>query len=187
MSYSIERRDFRRNHVSAAMSGNEGVWVGGWLRICFISFVSLIDRLVAGVEADIESMQFNTAIAKMMETLNAFQKLPSYPKEELRRFVLLLSPFAPHIAEECWADLGAPTSLAYAPFPSYNPASLLDDQVTLVVQVNGKVRARLEVPTDTSQEEALAKARPAVASHLDGKEIMKVIHVPNKILNIVVR
>lgn len=144
-------------------------------------------RLVAGVAHDIESMQFNTAIAKMMEFINAFLPLPAYPKEVLKMAVLVLSPFAPHIAEECWHDLGGVTSLAYEPFPVPDSAYLIDETTVIVVQVNGKVRARLEgMPLNAAKDFVLEQAQKRVSSYLDG-EIVKVIHIPNKILNIVIR
>jgi len=145
-------------------------------------------RLVAGVEKDIENMMFNTAIAKMMEFMNAFTPLPRYPKSVLKMVTQALSPFAPHIAEEAWEHLGGKESITYVPFPTVDPAYLVDTMTTYVVQVNGKLRGSWELPKDKTKEEilSLAKAEPKVAKYLEG-EIKKVIFVPNKLLNVVVK
>jgi leucyl-tRNA synthetase len=143
-------------------------------------------RLVYGVERDIEAMQFNTAIAKMMEFINAFSQLPKYPKTALRMLTQVLYPFAPHIAEEAWEHLGGTESLTYIPFPSYDPVYLIDATVMYVVQVNGKVRGKWMLPKDTMEEELLAfiKTQPNIAKHLTGN-ISKVVFVPNKLINVV--
>lgn len=144
-------------------------------------------RLVHGVEKDIEGMQFNTAIAKMMEFMNAFTQLPSYPKSVLRMITIALSPFAPHIAEEAWEHLGGTESIAYAPFPIPNPLYLEDDTAMYIVQVNGKLRGRWELPKDKTKEELLEfiKKQPQIAQHITGA-IEKVIFVPNKLVNLVI-
>ncbi|HEY2810679.1 MAG TPA: leucine--tRNA ligase [Rhabdochlamydiaceae bacterium] len=143
-------------------------------------------RLVDAVQKDIESMQFNTAIAKMMEFLNAFLPLDKYPKSVLKMAAQVLSPFAPHIAEEAWEHLGGRESIAYAPFPTIDPAYLVDETVLYVVQVNGKVRGKWMLPKDKTQEELLAfiQDQPNIAKHLTG-EIQKVIYVPNKLISLV--
>ncbi|MEN9343291.1 MAG: leucyl-tRNA synthetase [Chlamydiota bacterium] len=149
--------------------------------------MKLIHRLTFAVEKEIELMQFNTAIAKMMEFMNAFSQLLSYPKTALKMLTQLLSPFAPHIAEEAWEILGGQGELTYAPFPNPNPAYLVDTQATYVVQINGKVRGKWTLETDLSEEELLAfvKMQPEVVKHLTGP-IRKVIYVPNKLLSLVV-
>jgi leucyl-tRNA synthetase len=143
-------------------------------------------RLVCYAEKDIESMQFNTAIAKMMEFINAFSQLPIYPKTVLRMLTQVLYPFAPHIAEEAWEHLGGKESLTYIPFPSYDPAYLVDATVLYVVQVNGKVRGKWMLPKDTGEEELLSfiKTQPNIAKHLTGP-ISKVFYVPNKLISLV--
>ena len=146
----------------------------------------LAHKLVFNVEKDIEGMQFNTAIAKMMEFINAFSPLAKYPKAALKMLTQVLYPFAPHIAEEAWEHLGEQESLTYAPFPTYDPQLLIDETVLYVVQVNGKVRGKWELPKDKPEEELLAfiKTQPNIAKHLTG-EITKVVYVPNKLLSIV--
>ncbi|MGE5196372.1 MAG: leucine--tRNA ligase, partial [Anaerolineae bacterium] len=143
-------------------------------------------RLVNHVEKDIEALQFNTAIAKMMEFINAFSELPKYPKRVLKMAAQVLYPFAPHIAEELWEHLGHTSSLTYAPFPAVEAAYLEDDTATYILQVNGKMRGKWDLPKDKSEEELLAfiKKQPQIAKYLSGS-IIKVIFVPNKLINIV--
>ena len=145
-------------------------------------------RLVDAVVREIEAMQFNTAIAKMMEFLNAFIPLPAYPKRVLKMAVQMLYPFAPHIAEELWEQLGERELLSFAPIPVVDPAYLVDENATYVVQINGKLRGRFDLPKGKSQEDVMeyAKLQPEVAKHLSG-EIVKVVYVPDKLLNIVIR
>ncbi|WP_068466440.1 leucine--tRNA ligase [Candidatus Protochlamydia phocaeensis] len=144
-------------------------------------------RLVHGVKKDIESLQFNTAIAKMMEFMNEFTKLPLYPRIVVRMATQALAPFAPHLAEEVWQQLGYEDSLAYALFPEIEEKYLQDEVITYVVQINGKLRGRFELPKDQTQETVLEAARqhPHIKQFIEGKEINKVIFVPNKLLNIV--
>jgi leucyl-tRNA synthetase len=143
-------------------------------------------RLVHHVEKDIEMMQFNTAIAKMMEFINSFSPLPKYPKSVLKMFSQVLYPFAPHIAEEAWEHLGEEESLTYEPFPIYDPQYLLDETILYVVQVNGKMRGKWMLPKDKPEEELLAfiKAQPTISKYLSGP-VTKVVYVPNKLLSIV--
>lgn len=147
----------------------------------------LAHRLVDGVGRDIELMQFNTAIAKMMEFLNDFTKLPAYPRECLRMAVLALAPFAPHLAEESWQQLGEKGSLSLTPFPLAEPKYLEVSSITYVVQVNGKLRGRFDLPKDQSETVVAnaAKQNPLIQKYLDGQTIAKVIFVPNKLLNFV--
>lgn len=144
-------------------------------------------RLIDGVKRDIEALQFNTAIAKMMEFLNEFIKLPNYPNRVVKMAAQALAPFAPHLAEEVWQQLGCKESLSHTPFPSVEEKYLQDETITYVVQVNGKLRGRFELPKDQSQENVweAAKNHPHIAKFLDGQAIQKVIFVPNKLLNIV--
>lgn len=144
-------------------------------------------RLVFGVEKDIQEMAFNTAIAKMMEFMNDFSPLPKYPKAVLKMVTQALYSFAPHIAEEAWELLGETESLTYAPFPLVDPTYLIDSTTLYVIQINGKVRGKWELPKDKSQEEIMAfiQTQPQIAKHLEGV-IEKVVFVPNKLLSIVI-
>lgn len=143
-------------------------------------------RLVCAVERDIESLSFNTAIAKMMEFINDFTPLSTYPKSVLKMLIQVLNPFAPHLTEEIWEILGEAQSLVYASFPIVDPQYLVDSTVLYVIQVNGKVRGKLELPKDKNQDELLTfiKTQPQIVKHIGG-EISKVIYVPNKLINIV--
>ena len=117
-------------------------------------------RLVAQVEKDIEEMSFNTAIAKMMEFINNFAPLEVYPKSVLRMLTLALYPFAPHITEEAWELLGEKTSLTNAPFPQVDPAYLVDATTLYIVQVNGKVRGKWDLPKDKGKTNSSPSSRP---------------------------
>ncbi|MEM1125275.1 MAG: leucine--tRNA ligase [Bacteroidota bacterium] len=140
------------------------------------------------VTDDIEGLRFNTAISAMMEFVNAAMKWTACPKAVIEPFVLLLSPFAPHLAEELWQRLGHATSLAYAPWPELNEAYLKEDTLTLPVQVNGKVRANIDVDASASKDAilALAKAEENVQRFLEGKTLRREIYVPGRIVNLVV-
>lgn len=145
-------------------------------------------RLVHAVEKDIEEMAFNTAIAKMMTFLNDFTPLAQYPKSVLRMLTQALYPFAPHITEEAWEILGGKESLTHYPFPQVNPAYLVDSTTLYVVQINGKVRGKWELPKDKGQEDLLAfiQGQEQIARYITGK-IEKVIFVPNKLINLVIQ
>lgn len=149
--------------------------------------LKLTHRLIDGVTKDIETLQYNTAVAKMMEFINDFTKLPSYSKHCIAIATQTLAPFAPHLAEEIWEHLGKKELLAYAPFPVADPKYLLDATITYVVQINGKVRGRFELPRDETQDVVLeaAKQNPQIQKYLDGHKIEKVVFVPNKLLSIV--
>lgn len=149
----------------------------------------LIHKLVSSVRADTEAMQFNTSIAKMMEFLNEFTKLSVYPKEAVKMATKVLFPYAPHLAEEVWEHLGEKELLSYATFPVADPKYLVEELSTYVVQVNGKVRGRFELPKDQEEEVVLkvAKENPAIAKYLDGHAIDKVVFVPNKLLSVVLK
>lgn len=145
-------------------------------------------RLVQGVENDIEALQFNTAIAKMMEFINDFSKLPTYPIRVIKMATQALASFAPHLAEEIWQILGETESISYVPYPKAEARYLEDETVTYVVQINGKLRGRFELPKDQSQDQIVAAARkdPNIERYLEGATLLKVIFVPNKLLNLVI-
>ena len=144
-----------------------------------------VSQAIKGVEQDLKDMLFNTCISKMMEFLNSFSALEKYPKSVLKMATIVLHPFAPHIAEECWQLLGGKNSIAFVPFPAIDESFLATQSVTFVVQVNGKVRGTLELQKDTSQELVLSEAKKdtKISGHVTG-EVKKVIFIPNKLLNI---
>jgi leucyl-tRNA synthetase len=147
-----------------------------------------LHQTIQKVTEDLDGMRFNTGIAALMEFLNHLYKVEVRPRSVLEPFVLLLSPFAPHLAEELWHALGHPQTLAYEPWPRFDPALTRADEIEVPVQVNGKLRARLTVPPDIDEaglrERALADER--VRAAVAGKRIVKVIVVPGKLVNIVV-
>jgi len=148
----------------------------------------LIAKTIAGVTDDLEGMRFNTAISKLMEFVNAFTSEEVRPISALWTFTLLLAPMAPHLAEELWEILGGATSLAYEPWPSYDPALLIDEQVEIPVQINGKLKSRLRVPNGMGMEELEGAARSdeKIVALLHGKTIRKTIVLPGKLVNFVV-
>jgi leucyl-tRNA synthetase len=131
----------------------------------------------------------NTAVAAMMALINELTRLEAVPRQVLKTLALLLSPYAPHLAEEVWEKLGNAPTAAAQPWPSFDPALCVDDTVEVPVQVGGKMRARLVVPKDTSpaELEKLALAEPAVQKWTEGKQIVKVIVVPGKMVSLVVK
>ncbi|MDM5299158.1 leucine--tRNA ligase [Bacillus pumilus] len=134
-----------------------------------------------------EGLRFNTAISQLMVFINDAYKADTMPKEYVEGFVKLLSPIAPHIAEELWSKLGHEGTISYEAWPQYDESKLVDDEVEIVVQLNGKVKAKLTVPADATKEqlEELAKNDARVKEQLEGKTIRKVIAVPGKLVNIV--
>jgi leucyl-tRNA synthetase len=149
----------------------------------------LLHKTIKVITVDLDRMDFNTAIARMMEFVNYFTKQSVRPKSVMDRFVLLLSPYAPHIAEELWQLLGHDTTLAYEPWPTYDEALTRDETIEVPVQVNGKLRSKINVPAGIGKDEleAAAKADPRAAELIDGKQIVKIIVVPGRLVNFVVK
>ena len=148
-----------------------------------------LNQAIKDVSEDTESIdKMNTAISHMMVFVNAATQAKSAPKEAIKTFLRLLSPYAPHIAEELWERLGEAELIAHAPWPVCDPEALKREEVTIVVQVNGKLRGRVQLAVDASNEEAeaAALADERVQNHVAGKTVRKVIVVPNRLVNIVV-
>ncbi len=148
----------------------------------------VLHQTIKKITDDLEALKFNTAISQLMVFVNEVTKLDVRPRAVLEPFVLLANPFAPHLAEELWQRLGHGESCAYAAWPVHDPAQLVEDRVTVAIQVNGKLRATLELPRGVEQEVAHAAAADdaRVKRYLDGVELRKVIYVPDKLLNLVV-
>ncbi|MEE2780113.1 MAG: leucine--tRNA ligase [Myxococcota bacterium] len=148
----------------------------------------LTHKTIRKVTEDLEQMRFNTAISALMVLANELSKRDVVPRFGLECLLGCLNPMAPHITEELWERLGHQTCLAEAPWPSYDPALCVDDQVEIVVQVNGKVRARLTVARDTdrAEVESLALSNERIQQWTEDKTVRKVIVVPNKLVNLVV-
>ncbi|MGH7227131.1 MAG: class I tRNA ligase family protein, partial [Gemmataceae bacterium] len=148
----------------------------------------MLHRTIQRVSEDLDGLRFNTAIAAMMELSNHLTPINVRPRCVLEPFVLILSPFAPHLAEELWHMLGHGDTLAYEPWPAFDPALTRADEIEVPVQINGKVRVRLMVPAEIGKEElektVLADER--VRGAIAGKQVRKVIVVPGKLVNIVV-
>nr|WP_172890828.1 leucine--tRNA ligase [Actinoplanes derwentensis] len=146
----------------------------------------VLHKVIAGVREDLAELRFNTAIAKLIELTNTLTPLPAVSREAIEPLVLMMSPFAPHMAEELWGKLGHQGSLAYTAFPVADPAQLVADTITYPVQINGKVRGRVEVTPDTSETDVREAALAAVAEILAGKEPKKVIVVKGRLVSVVV-
>jgi leucyl-tRNA synthetase len=145
-------------------------------------------RVIKKVSYDIDTMGFNTAIAQLMTYVNELTKMPKSHVEDLKALALMLSPFAPHFAEEVWEMLGNTESTILQDWPSFDEALTVDDVVTLVIQVNGKKRGECQVSASVDKDTALAVAKEAVAGHLDGKNVVKEIYVEKRnLVNLVVK
>jgi leucyl-tRNA synthetase len=150
----------------------------------------VINRLGWLVSRDLQAFKFNTALAKMMEALNALEALDApLDPAGLRPFVQVLAPFAPFLAESCWKKLGGEGSVHYSSWPAYDPALDVEEGVEMAVQVNGKLRGTIQVEKDASEAvvRAAAEAEESVARHLEGKQVVKVIYIPNRTVNFVVK
>ena len=145
-----------------------------------------VHRTIKKVTQDIENLKMNTAIAAMMSLVNEFYEAQSVTAGEVRTLLVLLNPFAPHMTEEMWENLGFEGQIAHTQWPQYDEAKCAENTVEIAVQVNGKVRARVTVAADISAPEAiaLAKAEPNVEKELAGKTVVKEIYVPGKLVNL---
>ena len=150
---------------------------------------SAFHRTVKKVTEDIEGLKMNTAIAALMSLLNDIQGSGSINRAEFKTYLILLNPFAPHMTEELWQQAGFEGMLNDAEWPKYDEAKCADSTVEIAVQVNGKIKARINVAADISAPDAIAaaKADGAVAAAIDGKNIIKELYVPKKLVNIVVK
>ncbi|HAR6479772.1 TPA: leucine--tRNA ligase [Staphylococcus pseudintermedius] len=146
-------------------------------------------QTVKKVTEDFESLSFNTAISQLMVFINECYKVDNISKAYAEGFVKMLAPIAPHVGEELWSILGHDTTITYQPWPSFDPSLLEEDVVEIVVQVNGKVRAKIEIPKDMSKAdmEATALANDNIKAAVEGKDVKKVIAVPQKLVNIVAK
>ena len=149
---------------------------------------SKLQETVKKISEDIEVMKFNTAISSLMILLNEFEKQDSIPANSFKTFLQLLSPFAPHLADELWQSLGEKKSIHLAPWPKVDLKKLVKQTATIMIQVNGRVRDSITLPTDSAEEEIIkiAQAREPVKKWLEGKTIGKTIFVPNRLVNFVI-
>jgi leucyl-tRNA synthetase len=153
-----------------------------------------LHQYIRRVTEDIEHFRFNTMLSKMMELTNALRDAreanniePAAWQEAIETLLLLLAPSAPHLAEELWERTGRPYSVHAQRWPQYDPALAAEEEVTIVVQVNGRVRDRITVPIASSEEEVRERAlsSPRVREHLGGARVSRVIYVPGKLINVV--
>ena len=146
-------------------------------------------QTVKKVTEDYQTLNFNTAISQMMIFINAVYKEEVFPREYALGFIKLLNPIAPYITEELWAMQGHTETISYEPWPTYDASKIVEETFTMIVQVNGKVRGKIEASSETTEDEmkALARNIENVKTHIEGKEIVKEIVVPKKLVNIVVK
>ncbi len=152
-------------------------------------FETLVNRSIKKITENIEILKFNTAIAQLMTWLNEIEKCGSVTEEEFKIYLVLLNPFAPHISEEIWSNLGFGDMIVYQSWPKYDESKCVEDTVEIAVQIAGKVRARVNIPAEATSEEAIAeaKANSTIASLLEGKSIVKEIYVKGRLVNLVVK
>jgi non-canonical purine NTP pyrophosphatase (RdgB/HAM1 family) len=148
---------------------------------------SLVHKTIKKISEDIDELKFNTAISQLMILANAFEKRDSISRQHFELFTVLLAPFAPHITEEIWSGLGSKKSVHLCAWPAYDPQLIRDKEIELVVQVNGKIRDKMQVSADIGEEEAqrLALSSPKVRKWFEGREPRKVIFVKGKLVSIV--
>ena len=146
-------------------------------------------KTIKKVSSDIEEMKFNTAIAAMMSLINEIYDNGSLTVDELKTFVSMLCPIAPHLCEEIWESVGGKGLLCVAPWPEYDEAKTVDATVEIAVQICGKLRSTVTIPADSDKDAAIsaAKADAKIVAALEGKTIVKEIYVPGRIVNIVAK
>lgn len=147
------------------------------------------NQTVKKVTEDFERMHFNTAISQLMVFVNEAYKVDDLPVEYMEGFVKMIAPLMPHLAEELWSQFSESETITYQPWPTYDPKALVEDEVEMIVQVNGKVRGKIKMAKDALNKEVeeAALANEHVHSFVDGKEVKKIIVIPNRIVNIVVK
>ena len=165
---------------------SEGILPGDGVRP---DLETAVHKTIRKVGEDVENLKYNTAIAAMMALLNEFAAAGGVTREEYRILLLLLNPFAPHMTEELWEMMGYGGQLAHAKWPAYDPAKCVEATVEIVVQVNGKIRARLTIPAAAQAADAIAaaKADEKIAAEIAGRQLVKELYVPGKLVNLVVK
>ena len=148
----------------------------------------LLHKTMKKVTEDYENLSFNTAISAMMVLVNQLAALDEVPREAIEKLILMLSPIAPHVCEECWSLLGHEKTLAYEPWIQWDETLCIDNEVELGVQVNGKKRGSVKLSKEANQDEAQSAALdiPGIAKFVQDKPIKKLIYVPGRIINIII-
>ncbi|WP_407947198.1 class I tRNA ligase family protein [[Phormidium ambiguum] IAM M-71] len=147
-----------------------------------------LHQTIHKVREDIQALKYNTAIATLMSYLNTLEAKEYVSTAEIKSYLLMLAPFAPHITEELWSRMGESYSIHQQPFPQANREFLVKAQVTIAVQINGRTRTTLQLAPDASQEEALALAKQSqsLQRYLKEQEVRRVVYVPSRIINLVI-
>ncbi len=148
----------------------------------------VLHKTIKKVSEDIQNFAFNTAVSSMMIFANELEKAESINIADFKKFLQILAPFAPHITDELWASLGEKKSIHSASWPTFDPKKVIDTTITIGIQINGKVRAEIEINREESSEniQSIVLAMPEIIKWIDGKEIKKFIYVPGRVINIVV-
>jgi len=149
--------------------------------------VRLRHRMISDITTRLDNLSLNTVVSGFMEHTNTMQSIGNIDRETLKTVAILLAPFAPHMAEEIWEQLGNKNSVFAENWPVYDPEMLKTDTIEIALQINGKLRGNLDIPTDADKDSAIAAAKVALADKLDGVEIVKSIFVPGRIVNFVVK
>ncbi|WP_422641123.1 class I tRNA ligase family protein [Tolypothrix tenuis] len=146
-----------------------------------------LHQTIHKISEDMQSLKYNTAIAALMSYFNVLQSKLSIAEVELKSYLLMLAPFAPHVTEELWQQLGESGSIHQQTFPQFEPEFLITEQVTVAVQINGRTRTTITVSPQASQQEAIAIARQtkAVQWYLKNQELGRVVYVPGRVINFV--
>jgi len=187
-----EGGDFRDQGIAGARRFLDKVWLAvheaahGARREPPPAVVKKLHQTIEKVTNDYEELRYNTAIPAMMEYLNSVREHDGATREAVEPLVVMLAPLAPHVAEECWASLGHEASVFETPWPTHDPALAAEDTVELVVQVNGRVRGRVQVARGIAEPEAVTLARRNVERHVEGRSVRKTIYVPDRLVNLVV-
>jgi leucyl-tRNA synthetase len=149
--------------------------------------MKILHQTIQKVTEDVESLGFNTAISQLMVMTNELTKSESRPKAVLEPFLLLLSPFAPHLAEECWSRLGHSRSLAYEPWPEWDEQYLTEDEIEIIIQLKGKLKGRMTIPASLPREDyqSQVESHPDFEKWTAGLPVRKWIVVPEKLVNLV--
>ncbi len=152
-------------------------------------FETMMHKAIKKVTNDIEEMKFNTSVATFMTMVNEFTKAKKINKAEYKTFLQLLNPFAPHITEEIWSQIGEKTEISKTPWPKYEESKTIDSEIEIPVQVNGKLKATVKVPKDSVKEivDEEVESNETISKLIEGKEVIKKIYVPGKIYNIVIK
>ena len=152
------------------------------------SYQTELHKTIKAIGEDIENVKFNTAIAKLMSMVNVFTKEPQINQNDFETFLKLVYPFAPHLCEELWEQLGHKEDMVYTSWPSYDEAKLVAATIEIAVSINGKVRDKIQIPVDHPNDEVLQLAKEAekIVPLITGKTLRKEIYVPNKLVNLVV-